>query len=1223
MKYCGMCSTRLERMCPACGYANPQNFRFCGMCGKELFLGAEEENGTSPAVSGIRLPPESASSVSIPLTGERRVVTVILTDISGSTQMLERVGTDRWVSLMNDVLQLQESEVYRFGGTVDQFRGDGMVAFFGAEHAQEDDPERAILAALAMNRAVKDFSKSLQDDSVELQLRVGIETGEVIVGRVGNRHQHVEDTAMGIGVAVAARMESSAEPGTVLVSEHTYQLAESDFEWLALGEIQVKGLSKPVTVYRPLEPRQQMEQVLVHDTQMQEGELFGKQQFKENILQRIQGLFAGKGSIIFLTAEAGMGKQFLLRAVRRELGQLGYITENGYNHANHEQGLWWIQVRCRSYYRNEPYAIWREAVLSWLQVKPEEEAIEIRQRLWSQVNHLWGDSAVEFYPYLTDLLSLPVEEPYQERLKYLDAGARHQQIVRAIRHWVEELAIHEPLVLVFSDMHWADASSLDLLEQVLSYMEQHSILFLLLFRPDRTANIWDFRLKVEKNYPHRMINLEIQPFSPEESAEFVDVLAGSADIPDMLKAEIIRHSEGNPYFIREIIRSMKELLDAPGTAGRHFDRQAVLSIDLPKSLHRLLQARIDGLTKEQKATLQYAAVIGPVFWFNVLVDLAGEESPVAEHLLALQRAGMIVQRGKLKELGMEYAFSSNLLRDAAYEGILVQGRARLHLKVAEYLETFACTNCLNRYDGLIALHYRLGGNLRKELFFTLQAAEEAQRVYANKEVLNLCNRAIEVVDELQKQAVSEHQKHAIYTQQFEVIQMRHRVYEELGMVEESYRDTDRLLELARKMPEEPSWMVDALLEQPGVHGFGERENLDKGIELAGRAYNLAEQIGDEVRRLGSLGALANLKHARGLPDSLEIAERALALAGQLGEKRTEALLLIGMGQAFSLDDPQRSLVFLEQARAISHDLGDKRLEVEMLGLMGGQYERQGDYYRLLTEYEIPRLIICQEIGLYLAEGFVEMYCGQIEGLYLGNYPAARKRIERALSMTESVTGRLFPLLRLAQLAVAMSDFDTANKTLAEAQPISMKVESILGTAGLALVNSIYFNSVGGQESYEKVLNEIQTVFEMGDAGKISRQYEMAARCEAAAAYLGLATQAGDEQRHDFEQKALENSTMAVHLFDTYGFTQIIECSAQEIFYRHSLCLGVNGDPSGAEKFLRKSFAEMMRKHGMIPADSPYSISYLQNIRLHEEIKTAHSILEMQKKKQRNHKEIVS
>ncbi|RPH57653.1 MAG: hypothetical protein EHM81_11280, partial [Chloroflexi bacterium] len=333
MRYCGACGFRLAFTCADCGFANPLDFRFCGMCGAKFILDAAGPPREQPPAPVAPAPEEAPPGQFPPhLEGERRVVTVIVTDLTDSTQLLEKLGTEAWVDLMNRILHILESEIYRFGGEVSQFRGDGLVAFFGAISAHEDDSERAVLAALSMQRAFNSYCRELtQPEAIDLKMRVGINTGEVIVAS-GSERQHWEETAMGMAISVAARMESSAEPGTILVSEQTFSLVQAQFEWKSLGNITVKGVSQPIEVYRPLAH-------ITDPAYSQEARVFsnsipriGRDSEFQALKECVKSVFNGRGQIAAVLGEKGSGKSFLLREVRQYFVHRGsLLAESGAN----------------------------------------------------------------------------------------------------------------------------------------------------------------------------------------------------------------------------------------------------------------------------------------------------------------------------------------------------------------------------------------------------------------------------------------------------------------------------------------------------------------------------------------------------------------------------------------------------------------------------------------------------------------------------------------------------------------------------------------------------------------------------------------------------------------------------------------------------------------------------------------------------------------------------
>jgi class 3 adenylate cyclase len=309
-----------------------------------------------------------------------------LTDLTESTHLLEKVGTEGWVELMNHILHILESEVYRFGGEVSQFRGDGLVAFFGATSAHEDDPERAVLAALAMQRAFNHHMRERAPlEAAELQLRVGVNTGEVIVASSMERHQW-EETAMGIAVAIASRMETAAEPGTVLVSEHTYRLIHAQFNWQPLGEITIKGVSQPIAVYRPLNHKADTDPLSYDEILPEAVPRIGRESEFHLLKQSVEGLFQGRGCIVTLASGKGGGKTFLLHELRQYFAHRDALLAetHGNSAATGENPLEWRRGRCRSYSQRWPYSLWLDLFRDWLEIRTdatrEEKSANLRRR---------------------------------------------------------------------------------------------------------------------------------------------------------------------------------------------------------------------------------------------------------------------------------------------------------------------------------------------------------------------------------------------------------------------------------------------------------------------------------------------------------------------------------------------------------------------------------------------------------------------------------------------------------------------------------------------------------------------------------------------------------------------------------------------------------------------------------------------------------------------------
>ncbi len=1285
MTYCGMCGARLPRLCPRCGFENPPDYRFCGRCGAPLSDESEAEPpAASPAQRGSATPAPGLSSAERPgdataepgvtsplptaaqpgdteragataLEGERRVATIILADVQGSTELLEQVGTEAWVEMMNRVFQILESEIYRLGGVIDQFRGDGLVSFFGATTAHEDDPERAVMAALLMQEALEDYAATLAEtEGVDLQLRVGVNTGDVVVTSVGDRRRHSEDTAMGEAIAIAARMETAAEPGTVLVSENTYRLVSSRFDWSPLGEINVKGLSHPVSVYRPLAARPAAEEAQLPPDIGLSVPLVDREEEFQTLKAQVEGLYDGKGGIVLISGEKGIGKSFIVTEVRHHFARQGALlaevkeiapsdgdsgTSNRSTKMDASSSLIWLQARCRSYDQSWPFAMWQDLLHRWLGVLPGEGKEKIRGRLRRQSKTLWGDRMGDYYPYLADFLSLPVEAAFSEQIKHLKAEERRQQSFRAVRHLIEAMTRlqhkptepgegGQPVVVALSDVHWADSTSLDLLEYCLPVCDNRPVLWLIVFYPDRSAPVWDLRYHVETDYPHRLTNLQIQLLTAEQSSEFIDHLVGSETLPAETRDLIISKAEGNPYYIQELIRGLvaEGALVRDPESGAWSMTRTVASLDLPDSLQGVMMARIDRLSSEERQALQVASVIGSTFWSNVLQALLRDQkaaAPLRSHLTALQRAQFIEERGEVPHLGMEYTFRSTLIRDAAYDGLLQAQRSTYHRRVAETIETLfdgqipgawtrspvdPGSGVPTKYNCLLAHHYHEAGDIEGQLHYTMRAAKHAQEIYANSEAVRQYSDALDLLARLEEKASEKAQLRDLRVRRFRVLSQRRAVSDLMGASERARTDAQRVLKLARHLEDRRDLLIDALLQQPGVDAWRSHEELLAGVPEAEKALALARQLEDHHREMRTLMAIANQRIFLDDPRWQEAGEEALALARELGDEHHEAQALITLGTFYNwTDKPDRGMRYLRQALEITKQLDDKLTEVLLLNQLGLESERQGDYFRLLTEYQRKRLKLSRQIGYRTGEIESLTLCGQTQALYLGDYKGGLALLNEAQRMSEWSESDMYMLLRVIQIHAVRGAHDEARKALEEIRQID--AEGVLATAraGRRLVAAILYNALGDETHARQVLDLTEEVRDMvAHNPLITEQYEIAVAHERAKAHLTLATRLNDEdERRDHLRQALEASHAALSRYEALGYVQIIECVSEEILFCHSHTLKANGREKEASEVLQRAYDEMLRKHALIPESSPFRHTYLENVPVHREIQAAH------------------
>jgi predicted ATPase/class 3 adenylate cyclase len=1266
--YCGMCGTRLTQICLSCGYANPRDYRFCIRCGTQLvseagLLLTSEQAASSAVAPGIpahepaRAPAapaanlETASRNRPQLEGERRVATIIMADVQSSTDLMGELGTEAWVELMNRIFQIMEAEIYRLDGRVDQFRGDGLVAAFGTVVAHEDDPERGVLAALAMQRAVSAYAAELRElDGTSLSLRVGVNTGEVIVAIVGDDRTYSEDTAMGEAIALAARMEQAAEAGTVLVSENTYNLVQHQFDWLPLGEIMVKGINHPVNVYRPLASRFSSER---RDFELTPA-LIGRERELAQLLDAVDDLHVGRGGIVMVTGERGMGKSLLLQEMRRDVARqealraevqsvegaglagldLDDLPEDAVALALGTVHTREIRGRARSYDQSQPYAVWQDMVRDWLGARQDEPKERTRDRLREEAEKLWGEDHLKYYPHFARFLELPLEPALLDQVQQLDAESSRQRLFLAVRSWIEQLAHRGPLMLTFNDIHWADTTSLDLLRYCLPLCDYLDLLWLLVFRPDRLSSIWEFRHYVETEYPHRLVTVTLPPFTTSQSETLIEQMIGPGALPAETLAAIIQKSDGNPFFTQELVRSLiangrlvREV--EVGPEGEPVERwratEAVTEVGLPDSLQGLLMARIDRLGAAEQDILQRAAVIGCIFWSKVLEAISPDRPDLRTLLTALQRAQLISERGRGPDLGIEYIFQSKLICDAAYDSLLGSQRAAYHHRIAQYLERQyerdPAAQDQGFFYGELAYHYQHARQPDKELVYTLKNADRAKDIYANAEASQHYTHALQLLQQLCEDVKDEEVHNRLRSQCFQVLMNRRQVYHLMGEYAKMRADAQALLPMARELPNEPRLLIDALLNQPGVGDYQSAEDTQNGVAMAEEALALSRHLGDRRRELESLLALANQRLVFSDPAWHEIAEQALTLARELGDRTYEARILVGMGSIFAFsDEPELSMEFLEAAAALamSEGLEDKLIQMSLLNLLGLEYERSGDYHRLLVDYQQERLHASREIGHRPMQSQALQAVGRITAIYLGDYAAGLGALEECRRILRNSPGEVYPLFHIAQIQVAQAEHDAAHESLQQVASIGEPVQD-RARASLKLVELSLRTAEGARAATkgdtDAVITALTAALELAShvvdiaehSPLVSQQYEMAARCKAVTAHLGLAGVAQDPAQEASQlEAALKAAERAYEILQHFGFAQVVEVTSEEVLFRYSQALAANQQQEVAVRFLRRAYDEMMRKYALIPAESHFRRTYLEQIPLHREIRAAYA-----------------
>lgn len=669
-----------------------------------------------------------------PLTGERRVVTVLFCDVKGSTAMAEKLDPEDWARMINPALEHLIEPVRRHGGTVANVMGDGILAFFGAPIAHEDDPQRAIFAGLEIIGGIRVFHEQIERErGLDFNVRVGIHTGLAVVGEVGTENQ-MEYTAIGDTVNLAARMEQTAQPGTIQISADTYKLAGQIFECESLGEIKVKGKSKPVKTYRVIGMSSQPAPLRGLERVGLQSPLVGREAELLAAKDRIQKLLSGQGGVISILGEAGIGKSRLLAEMFRD------IPENR---------LFWLEGHTLSYGQTISYWPFQEILRCYADITDNDLEDQAWSKLEGKIAALFPENAVgidiqplaqasptiaEILPYLASLLKLKVNEEYAERVKYLDGEAMRKQIFLASRRFFERLAHTRPLVLVFEDLHWIDESSMSLLEHLLPLVGSVPLLIVCLSRSFRETPAAHLREIFAKENAERYLEIELTPLSHVDSNQLFHNLLAIENLPDQLSEMIIGKSEGNPFFLEEILRVLIDLgvIHRDSITGRWRVTAQIEAFTIPDTVQGVILARLDRLEEGAKQVLRLASVIGRSFLYRVLRAIAGARGQLDDNLAKLQVSELIQEKQQLPEL--EYLFKHALAQEATYESILLQKRRELHARVGQAIETLFADR-LEEFYSLLAHHYAKAEAWEQAQAYLMKAADQAGRMAADAEAL--------------------------------------------------------------------------------------------------------------------------------------------------------------------------------------------------------------------------------------------------------------------------------------------------------------------------------------------------------------------------------------------------------------------------------------------------------------------------------------------------------
>jgi class 3 adenylate cyclase/tetratricopeptide (TPR) repeat protein len=651
------------------------------------------------------------------LEGERKQVTVLFADLKDSTELIRGLDPEAAQQLLDPALHRMMDAVHRLEGTVNQVLGDGIMALFGAPIAHEDHALRACYAALAMQAAMRSYTEEARRTrGMELRMRVGLNSGEVVVRAIGN-DLHMDYSAVGETTHVAARMEQMAMPGSIRLTASTLGLVEGLVQVTALGPVPVKGLVEPVEVFE-LVGASRLRRRLQAAAARGLTPFVGRQQELEALYQALARAQTGHGQVVALVGEAGVGKSRL-------------VYEGVHSHRT--QGWRVLESASVSYGKAMPYFPVTDLLKRYCHVDDGDDVRTIRAKVTGQVLTL-DETLQETLPALLALLdAVPDDSPFL----HLDPPQRRQRTLDGLKRVLLRESQVQPLLLVCEDLHWIDAETQALLDRLVESLPTARLVLLVNYRPEYQHG-WG-----SKTY---YTQLWLDPLPPASADEFLQALLGDDPSLAPLKQLLIARTEGNPFFLEESVRTLVEtgvLLGEPGAYGL---AQALPTIQVPATVQAVLAARIDRLPPEEKRLLQTAAVIGTEVPLPLLQAIAEVPEATLHRGLAHLQAAEFLYETRLFP-APDYTFKHALTHEVAYNSLLLERRRVLHARLVEALEALAPERVTEQVERLA--HHALRGEVwDKAVTYCQQAGARAHDRAAFREAVASCEQALQALEHL-------------------------------------------------------------------------------------------------------------------------------------------------------------------------------------------------------------------------------------------------------------------------------------------------------------------------------------------------------------------------------------------------------------------------------------------------------------------------------------------
>ena len=712
--------------CPKCQRDNRDDAKFCDECGHPLKTPAPSSpiDFNKPHSYTPKFLADKILTTRSAMEGERKRVTVLFADVAGFTSMSEKLDPEQIHQIMDGCFKILMDEIHNHQGTINQFTGDGVMALFGAPVAIENHAQNACQAALSIQSAIKNYSKDLKSKfGFDFKMRIGLNSGPVIVGSIGD-DLRMDYTAIGDTVNLASRMESMAEPGTVFVSSETNKRVSQQFIFNPLGKTDVKGKENALDVYVLIKekidrPRLGLERQIF-------SEMIGRDQELNKLELQINKAINNEGSVVNVIGEAGIGKSRLIAELRN---------------SSVVKRVSFLEGKAISIGKSLSYHPIIHLLKTWARIKDDDSTTTAINKLEKAIQNIYPEDINEIFPFVATLMGIKLSGRYEERLKGIEGEALEKLIFKNLRDLLIRSTELSPLVVVMEDLHWADASTIELLESLFRLAEKQRIVFINVFRPNYPETSDRIIKTIKEKLLVYYVEIILQPLNEKMGETLINNMLNIKGLRHILVDQIIKRAGGNPFFLEEVVRSLVDEGAVIKTNGEFKVTEKIDNIIIPNTINDVLTARIDRLDENTRDLVKIASVIGRNFFYRILAEVASAIDGIDNRLSYLKQVELIREQQRMEEL--EYLFKHALAQEAAYESILSQKRKELHLKTADSIEKIFKER-LHEFYGLLSYHYSSGDDFDKAEEYMLKAGEEALKTSASTEALQYYKKAMEL-----------------------------------------------------------------------------------------------------------------------------------------------------------------------------------------------------------------------------------------------------------------------------------------------------------------------------------------------------------------------------------------------------------------------------------------------------------------------------------------------